>query len=174
MAGPNPYEERTTQKLEFAKIYLDERLKHGETGATLERAHEETFLFHLIGAKDSFLQEINHAFGLRLPEHSVNERTLRTGLQGARKSCTALDEIEALLQDQHSWLHLANWFRNQGMHRDSIKRGFYAGGQKDGTAEFIDPYSKQPMGQSLSAFLSDCFDRMVKLILRLRSTLPQS
>ncbi|MGH9790823.1 MAG: hypothetical protein ACRD5W_06395 [Candidatus Acidiferrales bacterium] len=93
---PNPYESRTTQKLEFASFYLELRRACKE-GVTMEaRAHEESFLFHLIGAKDSFLQEINHALDLGVEEHRVDERRLRKAMDSAGKPSPALDKIESL------------------------------------------------------------------------------
>ena len=169
---PNPYESRTTQKLEFAELYLQERLKCANTGDTQERAHEETFLYHLIGAKDSFLQEINHALDLGVPEDRVNEKNLRIVLDRSGRRCLALDEIESLENTESSWLNLARWFRHQGTHRANIGRFVYASTVRSRADVFKNPHSGQPMGQDIPEFLSHCFDQMVELILRLRASLP--
>lgn len=168
---PNPYHDRTTQKLEFAKLYLNERKNCDDSGLISERAHKESFLFHLVGAKDSFLQEINYALTLGLPEHRVTEENLRTTLNKRGKNCQALDEIETLENDGGSWMNLATWFRNQGTHRANIRRLFRRGGEKE-SVSFTNPYTGQPMNQTITEFLSDCFEKMVELIPRLRATLP--
>ncbi len=168
---PNPYHDRTTQKLQFSRLYLDERLKCKNSGSIPERAHEESFLYHLIGAKDSLLQEINYALGLEVPEHLVKERTLRAALDQSGRSCKALDEIETLKNTESNWMNLAIRFRNQGTHRTDIPRGFYRGADKEAVF-LIDPYTKKAMGQTITEFLSDCFEKMVELIPRLRATLP--
>ena len=148
-----------------------------------ERAHEESFLYHLIGAKDSFLQEINYALGLGVREHVVSEDNLRRALDKAKKKCKALDEIENLedgkkgkqkkegKHEKDRWLELAIWFRNQGTHRANIRRHFRRGGDVESTS-FTDPSTGEAMEQTITEFLSDCFEKMVELLNRLRSTLP--
>lgn len=56
----NIKQERTDAKLRYAALHLDE-LKSKDTGGgdDFARAHQESFLFHLIGAKESFLLELN-------------------------------------------------------------------------------------------------------------------
>lgn len=157
--------------MQFAEIYLNERKNCDDSGSISERAHEESFLFHLVGAKDSFLQEINYALALGLPERGVTEENLRTTLNKQGKNCQALDEIEKHKNDEGNWLNLAIWFRNQGTHRANIRRLFRRGGVEE-SVSFTDPYTEQPMNQTITEFLSDCFEKMVELIPRLRTTLP--
>lgn len=172
---PNPYHARTAQKLEFAELYLKLRLACANNGDLAERAHEECFLYNLIGAKDSFLQEINHALRLGLPENRVNEKNLREALDNAGKECAALGRIEAVQAEKGGWLDLATWFRNQGTHRSHIRHGFFldAGGSEDMPPVFLDPYTGEAMSQNIPQFLSDCFSQMVKLITDLRGALPE-
>jgi hypothetical protein len=166
------FEEQTTEKLSFAEFYLNERLKLGNSGEMQERAHEETVLAHLVGAKDSFLQEINEAYRLGLRVNQVSEEKLRRRLREAEKKSPALDQIEKLEKEENSWLGLVIEFRHQGMHRGGIKRGFFKGGSKDGSVEFLDPYTHEPMGLGIQQFLKDAFEKMTALILHLRETLP--
>ena len=67
------YKERTEGKLRYAKVHLDELIvcPRDSPYDDFQRAHCESFLFHLIGARDSFLQEINIAHGLGLKEGEV-------------------------------------------------------------------------------------------------------
>ena len=56
----NDFEGRTNQKLEFAALSLKEITSRTQLGSTddFERSHEENFLYHLIGAKDSFCKRL--------------------------------------------------------------------------------------------------------------------
>ncbi len=173
MGGQNAFADRTDQKLEFARYYLGERLKLGSTGTFPERAHEETVLFHVVGAKDSFLQEINHAYGLGMSLRDVNEKGLANALRAAGKRCEALEEIKCLLDEVNSWLCTAIELRNCGTHRANIPRRFYRGGSKEGSVEFVDPRTKNPVSMTIQDFLADCFERMRSLISELRKTLAR-
>ena len=55
-----PLQERSNAKLRYAAVHLDE-LKSIEQlgGDDYDRAHQESFLYHLMGAKDAFLIELN-------------------------------------------------------------------------------------------------------------------
>ena len=61
MATLDYFISRTEQKLRFARIHIDELRTHTtrNTGDDFERSHHESFLFHLYGASDAFLQELN-------------------------------------------------------------------------------------------------------------------
>ena len=175
----NRYEDRTNQKLRFAERYLRERLRSRNTGEDRERADEECFFFHLIGAKDSFLQEINYALGLGVPVDQVRERTLRAALKKGGKACQPLDEIERLKNTDRSWLNLAIYYRNHGTHRANIGRVLYAragirdprGGDDADRIAFKYPNSQEEMKENVSEFLSTCFEDMKRFITRLRTTL---
>lgn len=69
------FRERTRTKLQYARIHLDE-VRDSRRHEAFERAHYESVLFHVVGAKDSFLQEINDAYGRPLKPHQVKERRL--------------------------------------------------------------------------------------------------
>jgi len=155
----NAYKDRTDQKIEFARIYLDLRLASSGRGDNTERAHEESFLFHLVGATDAFKKEIKHAY--KLNGSAENHRRSKAWL--------ALQSIE---NDDTHWLHLAKYFRNHGAHGSNIGHNFYVGGEKNGTAEFTNPFTKQPMGKSIPDYLKECLNLTTSLIADLRSQLP--
>ena len=58
-----PLRVRVDSKLRFAEIHLEElRELEAKTplgGSDFDRAHQESFLFHLFSAKDAFLIELN-------------------------------------------------------------------------------------------------------------------
>ena len=78
----SPFQSRTDSKLRFARVHLEEITSRHELGSgdDFERAHEESFLFHLVGAKDSFLQELNAAYRLELPIKQVKETNLQKAM----------------------------------------------------------------------------------------------
>lgn len=53
--------ERTNAKLRYARIHLNELRLYQRKGSgdDFERSHQESFFFHLFGALDAFLQELN-------------------------------------------------------------------------------------------------------------------
>jgi hypothetical protein len=56
---------RTDAKLRYAKIHLDELAALPiRNGGDFDRAHQESFLFHLFGARDAFLAELNHYYAI--------------------------------------------------------------------------------------------------------------
>jgi len=76
------FQARTDAKLRYAKVHLDELAAlpaHG--GDDFDRAHQESFLFHLYGTRDAFLIELNHYYGLGLPIESLTPGKLREALK---------------------------------------------------------------------------------------------
>jgi hypothetical protein len=150
------FEDRTNQKLAFAKLYLDLRIKCENTGGVAERAHEESFLFHLIGVIDAFEQEVKHACGLR-----------------SARNTPVWQIIEAMKHDEAGWLWEATRYRNFGMHQSGIGHQFHVGGDRDGMVEFKDTKTSRPLSQTIPEYLNRCLESMTALITQLRSQLPR-
>ena len=167
-------ERRTDLKLEFAQIHLDELTSRQEQGSgdAFERAHEESFLFHLVGAKDSFLQEVNAAYQLELPINKVKEATLQKKLKEKALESPALIRITALKKNKTGWLALAIELRDHGTHRSNIPRHFYKGGEYSDRVFFTNLLTRQPMETNIPEFLKQCLDNMARLLQELRATLP--
>lgn len=103
-------ESRTNAKLEYARIHLEELRGQPEwnPSSPFVRAHEESCLFHAVGAKDAFLQEINGAYGLGLAMNRVDEPRLEDTLNKAGKASKEVSEIRNLLTPgSASWLAVA-------------------------------------------------------------------
>lgn len=92
-----------------------------------EIAHEESLLFHLVGAKDAFLHEINDAYGRPLQMHEADEPRLEKALTGKGVTSKALQELRQLLDDPNSWLAHARECRNHRTHRHSVPRIYHEG-----------------------------------------------
>jgi hypothetical protein len=168
------FQPRTDLKLKFASVHLEEITSRHELGSgdAFERAHEESFLFHLIGAKDSFLQELNAAYKLGLRIKQVKETSLQKALKKKRLSCSALDTIVKLKKDKTSWLAIAIELRHQGTHRSNIPKHFYIGGEYNGKVFFTNPLTAQQMETDIPGFFRQCLNNMEELLQQLRDTLP--
>jgi hypothetical protein len=62
-------QDRTDAKLRYAKLHLEElQAVKRLNGDDLERSHEEAFLYHLFGARDALLSEINLYYAAGQPD----------------------------------------------------------------------------------------------------------
>lgn len=164
---------RITAKLEYANIHLEELQTYSKRGSgdTFERAHQESFLFHLYGAVDGFLQELNVAYGCNLQLKQVTKRKLRSELKKMGKSCPELDQLENLEQDAKGWLSLIKELRDHATHRSHIGRKFHIGGERDREVELSDPRSGQLIKGDVIVVFEQLHSDMVGLLERLRNSL---
>jgi hypothetical protein len=89
--------DRTEAKLTYANLMLRELQAHrGLDGDDFQRSHEEAFLFHLHGALEAFLQEINEHCNCGILAHQVSISRLENELRRQSKTCPQLTEIRAL------------------------------------------------------------------------------
>lgn len=169
--------ERTDAKIDYAKLMLSELTERASSegrGDSLERAHEEAVLFHVIGAKDAFLHEINVVYNLSLKPSEVTESNLASALVKKGDTCPALQKIMRLKDDTSSWLFEANMLRNFGTHRKGLSRTFFQGGEHDDKVFYHDPRNpgKYIAEEDTFQYLKKCIDEMSALIQDLRTTLP--
>lgn len=168
-------ESRTGEKLEYARQLFEQlrRLPRWDPNDPLVRALEESVLYHVIGARDAFLQEINGAYALGLGMDKVSVETLKTGLNGRSR---AFDEIARLSRrypkKRWSWLAMALEIRDHGTHRGRPPRVYFEGGPNHGTVRYISPRYRRKITQSIPDMLADAIAKMDALIQRLRRTLP--
>lgn len=105
MKAVKPFEERTDAKLRYARIHLDELRTHEPlSGDDFDRAHEESFLFHLLGARDAFQAELKQVKG-RTSAQFIAVKTLA-----------------------EPWYEKAKALRNHGTHDQGLKRQYHLGG----------------------------------------------
>jgi hypothetical protein len=168
--------ERTDKKLLFAELTLNEIMSYQHFGSAddFERAHEESYFYHIVGVKDSFLQEINEAYKLGLPGNQVKELALAKQLDANKLHSTELDEIINLKSNSTGWLAIAIKLRNQGTHRTNIPRHFIevVGSKTSSTRYFVDPVTNQRLETDIPTFMKQCLNEMKALVNGLRSTLP--
>ena len=105
MAADANLVKRTDAKLRYARLHLDELRIYSDDGGggDWEKAHEESVLFHLVGAKDAFLQEINSMHRLGLDLMKVNEKSLTKSLKQSEGNSASLVSLEGLATNPGSW-----------------------------------------------------------------------
>ena len=170
-------EERTDAKIAYARLMLSELTRRTSSegrGDQFERAHEEAVLFHVTGAKDAFLQEINAAYDVDIESHKINEYALEKALRGQNKTCPAIQELMELKSDESSWLYEANLLRNYGTHNLGLSRTFFVGGEHDDKVFYHDPRdpSRHIAEENTYEYLEHCILKMEELLWRLRDSFP--
>jgi hypothetical protein len=154
-------------------VHLDELKKYNKRGSgdPFERAHHESFLFHLLGTIDAFLQELNIHYKCHLPPKKVNRNILEAKLKKMVMKSAELEELSTLIEDHTSWLSLAKELRDHATHRHHIGRKFFIGGSDKDKVYFRNPKS----GEDIESDIVEMFDlwhkKMFNMIERLRKSL---
>lgn len=102
------YLARTNQKLNFARIHIG-ALKEAQSSTgwskhALIESYNESVLFHLASAYDSFLREVAELYRIDT-EHFVGYRALMEQFEKAGYEGAELKELGLLEKDHTSWLH---------------------------------------------------------------------
>ena len=119
---------RTDAKLRYAEIHLDELKSVGVIGGSdFDRAHQEAFLFQLLGAKEAFLIELNAYYELSLPNIGLTVGKLRKSLKEQGKHSPELAKLFSLERDEDSWLSQAKVMRDYSTHVSGIIHKFHLG-----------------------------------------------
>jgi hypothetical protein len=126
MTKLNAARERTDAKLRYALIHLDEmrqrRLVCGSEVGNWERAHQESFLFHLLGVRDALLQEINLFHGCGLVPEAVRKGELLKRLAEMDVQSRSLRALSRLEGMESSWMSIARRMRDVFTHQKAIPR----------------------------------------------------
>ena len=73
---------RTDRKLRFAQVHLEElKVKGISNGDDFDRAHQESFVYHLLGAKEAFLIELNAYYRTELKDQEISMGNLKKALE---------------------------------------------------------------------------------------------
>ena len=161
---------RTDSKLRYAAIHLDELRSIERRGNDFERAHQESFLFHLFGVRDAFFHELNIAYECGLPINRVRMESLLKTLSERGACSKELDSIKALEADPNSWLSCAKEMRDHSAHRHSVPRVYHVGGERHGEVFLTDTKSGKPVEQDYLQLFESWLDSMKLLISGLRSS----
>ena len=163
---------RTNAKLRYARVHLEELRSHQRKGSgdDFERSHIESFLFHLFGALDAFLQELNLYYGCGLELREVKPHKLREKLSNMDIGCPELDKLSQYDENPESWMSVAKEMRNHSTHRRSVPRVFEAGGKDDGKVSLRDPRSGKLIEKDYADTFEEWFSEMETLLNDLRNT----
>ena len=160
--------DRTEAKLRYARIHLDELQNDARRGGDFDRAHQESFLFHLFGARDAFLQEINVLRSCGLPLDKVTSWSLIRWMSENGQGSKALDRLITIENDQASWLSAMKEMRDHSTHRHAVPRNFQLGGGDALRVFFKDPRTGELHNQEYMDQFTTWLRSMEDLIHELR------
>ena len=159
---------RTNQKLNFARIHLDELkdipASRGR-GSDFERAHHEAFLAQLFGAYYAFLIELNQYLECGLLENKVDLRRLRAAIEKKRKTSSILNELSKKIDDEKDWFSILKDMRHYSTHISAIPLAFH---HPSGKTALIHPAKKKDLEEDFIVMFSSWLSDMKQLIDRLR------
>ena len=164
--------ERTKAKLRYARVHLEELRSHQGKGSgdDFERSHQESFLFHLFGARDAFLQELNLYYNCKLGLHEVTAAKLIKKLSKMEIECPELDKLIQYEKNPDCWLHFAKEMRNHSTHRRNVPLAFHEGGEDDGKVFLRDPRSDKLIKKDYADAFEEWCSEMETLLNNLRIT----
>src|SRR3989304_904980 len=172
--NPKNLTDRTNQKLNFARIHLDELkdipVNRGR-GSDFERAHHEAFLAQLFGAYYAFLHELNFYLGCGLPEESVKLGDMQRALKKQGKPNPILKELYELTLNEESWFKFVKDVRSYSTHVSAIPLAFKP---SIGKTSLIHPMTKKEQEEDIIVKFSSWMSDMEQLIFRLRSEANKS
>lgn len=137
---------RTNDKLGYARIHVEELATYqfAASNDAWENAHQESCCFHLAGAVEAILHEVNEGYGLGLALTDVKWGTVRSALKNSGQSSPAFTHLETLRQNPNSWLSLLFELRNHGTHRQRVPKILNINTSKHVDNEFTDPRTGAP------------------------------
>lgn len=160
---------RTDAKLRYSAVHLKEiQALEGHGGHDFDRAHQESFLYHLLGAKDAFLQELNVYYNTGLHPEAVTAGRLRDVLLKNGKQSEELARLYILENDENSWLSQAKAMRDHATHISGVPRTFHIGGKNDGNVFLKNPKSGVEVTKHFPERFVEWFELMHQLIEDLR------
>lgn len=156
---------RADAKLRYARVHLEElRALPHISGSDFDQAHQESFLYHLLGAKEALVGELNMYYGCNLLPDSVSLGNLR-GVPEASQ----LRDYEK--ENSGHWLSIAKLMRDYSTHVGGVPRDYrvYPGQNREGTVSLRHPKERDLVipGELLSVF-ADWLDKMASLLECLR------
>lgn len=162
---------RVEQKLIYARVHLRELHAHSfPRYGEFERAHEESFLFHLLGAREAFLAELNEYYECGLARDSVTLGKLRRALKQKDRVSAEVQELYRLEMESGTWFSQAKAMRDHSTHVHAIPRTFHSGGANDGQVRLRHPVSNQEMARDFRDEFDNWFAAMVELLRTLRAS----
>lgn len=168
---PEDIRARTDAKLRYSTIHLEELRKHdGNGGTDFDRCFHESFLFHLLGAKDAFVSELNVYYAGDLPDVSLTPGSLRDKLAKKGMKSMELAELYSLENDQQSWFSTAKAMRDHSTHVDGVPRAFHLNGPNHGKVFLRNPKTLETVDLHVLDTFDEWLRNMHALLERLRTS----
>ncbi len=166
-----PLQERTDAKLRYARVHLDE-LKSQEppSGNDFDKAHQESFLFHLLGSRDAFLAELNHYYRAGVAPDALTPGKIREVLKEQGVSSPELRTLYELEQDESSWYSRAKDMRDHSTHVQGVPRAYFLGGENHQKVKLKHPRTGQLTERHFILEFEDWLNAMESLVLSLRES----
>ena len=163
---------RTDAKLRYAEIQLldIERIPR-RNGNDFERSHQEAYLFHLIGALDAFLSEINVYYQCGLAADGISAGKMRNVImKRAGKNAPELSELHDIAALQGTWLANGKVMRDHSTHRGGVPRVISLGGELDGVNYLKNPETGAVIEEDYPLVFRRWHAQASDIVKRLRST----
>jgi len=161
--------DRTAAKLRYSAIHLDNLRAVEKKGDDFERSYQESFLFHLHGVRDAFLQEINIKYNCDLPIEKVKMQSLKRKISQMGLISVALDKLNEIESDENSWLSHLNEMRNHSAHRHTIPRLHHMGGENHGKIHLANTKNGEFISEDYFTLFGQWQSNMSELITQLRN-----
>jgi hypothetical protein len=162
---------RTNAKLRYALIHLEELRDQGPPdGGDFDKAHQESFLFHLFGAIDALLAELNHYYAAGLQSDSLSPGKIREALKRRDASSPELQVLYQLEKDESSWFSKAKNMRDHSTHVQGVNRAYFLGGEDHKKVKLRDPESGELTEHHFIIEFEEWNTAMFALVKNLRSS----
>jgi hypothetical protein len=168
-------QDRTDAKLRYAGAHLDElKAMPIRRGDDFDRAHQESFLYHLLGVRDAFLAELNAYYVAGLSGADITLGNLKKALARMNRPSLEIGELYTLERDPEGWLNQARGMRDHSTHVAAVPRIFHVGGEDDGTVWLQNPKTNEILEQDFILAFQAWLATMSDLIQRLRLSALQN
>ena len=142
-------------------------------GNDFDRAHQESFLFHLFGARDALLAELNHYYGTSLVSDLLSPGKLRDALKKQGVQSPELGALHELENNESSWYRQTKDMRDYSAHVQGVPRAYYlnlGGDDEGGKVKLKNPRTGQLTTQHFPEVFENWLAQMTALIQTLRES----
>jgi len=162
-----PLKELTDTKLRYSQLYLDDLKNPKIAGSDAEKAHQQSFLFHLNGVVDAFFAELNEIYNLGIQEKNLSLEKLKNAKSDSKKPIKEASKIKKLY-GKKNWLAELKSF-NPHLPLSDKKAKKTKGKAKEETSNLVEQISQIPTNPLLDKF-EEWQSKMRKLVSELRES----
>lgn len=159
--------ELTDSKLRYSQLYLDELKNPKIASSEGEKAHQQSFLFHLNGVVDAFYAELNEIYSLGIKDKKISLESLKNAKSDSKKSIKEAKKISKLL-GKKNWLAEVKSFNPQ-LPQINKKAKKIKGKTKEEPSSLVEQINQSPSNPVLEKF-EEWQAKMRKLVSELRES----